>query len=106
MYLCTVKSVQMINDKSTVLETISHKMTELKTPTDYENFFRAFFTPKECATLCDRYQLVEMLLQGTPQREISQALNVSVSQISRGSAELQFGAGKEFFPKFYPEIKH
>ncbi len=95
----------MTKNQAKILKTISKKIHQLENEKDVENFFRAFFTPKECNTLCDRHQLIEMLMQQTPQREISKQLNISISQISRGSAELQFGVGREFFPKFFPEIE-
>jgi len=95
----------MTKNKATILKDIAQKVNELNDPKEVEDFFRAFFTPAECATLCDRYLLVEMLLNGYPQREISDTLGVSISQISRGSAELQFGVGRKVFPKIFPETK-
>jgi len=91
-----------MTNKAKVLRTIAEKINALDDPKEIENFLRAFFTPKECDTLCDRYLLIEMLISGHPQREISDKLGVSISQISRGSAELQFGVGREVFPKFFP----
>ncbi len=91
----------MTNSKAKVLKTIAQKVHDLKDVKEVENFLRAFFTPAECETLCDRYLLVEMLMAGRPQREISEKLGVSISQISRGSAELQFGVGREVFPMIF-----
>jgi Trp operon repressor len=90
-----------MNHKAKILKTIAEKLATYNDPKDIEKFLRSFFTPKECDTLCDRYQLVAMLLQDQPQREIAKQLGVSISQISRGSAELQFGVGREFFPQFF-----
>jgi indole-3-glycerol phosphate synthase len=64
-------------------------------------FFRAFFTSKEVDELCMRYAIINELINGTTQREISKKLGVSISQITRGSHELQFGYGKKIFPKIY-----
>ncbi len=64
-------------------------------------FFRAFFTSKEVDELCMRYAIVNELINGTTQREISKKLGVSISQITRGSHELQCGYGKKIFPKIY-----
>ncbi|MDH3324367.1 MAG: trp operon repressor, partial [Candidatus Peregrinibacteria bacterium] len=82
--------------KNKTLSEIAKKVDGLSKK-EIESFLRAFLTPKEVATLCDRYKLVEMLIEGVPQREISKKLGVSISQISRGSEELQFGVGKEVF---------
>ena len=90
------------NPAQTLTE-IAHKVHQLEHPSDVEDFFRSFFTPKECQTLADRYELIRMLLDKVPQREISDKLGVSISQISRGSAELQFGVGRALFPKIFPK---
>jgi len=91
----------MTKNKAIVLKKIALIISQLESEKDVENFLRAFMTPKECHTLCDRFLLIEMLMAGHPQREISKKLGVSISQISRGSAELQFGVGREVFPKVF-----
>lgn len=87
------------------LPEIAKKVFELSSEKEVQDFFKAFLTPKEAKVLCDRYKVVEMLLKGVPQREISKKLGVSISQISRGSEELQFGVGAEIFPQIFKEIK-
>ena len=93
----------MTKNKAQVLKTIAAIVAQMDSEKEVENFLRAFMTPKECDTLCDRYLLIEMLMEGHPQREISKRLGVSISQISRGSAELQFGVGREVFPRVFPK---
>ena len=66
-------------------------------------FLRSFFTAKELETLSHRFQIVEFLLQGLSQRDIAEKLGISLSQVSRGSAELQFGSGAQFFKNFFEE---
>ena len=68
---------------------------------DVEKLFEALFTPQELETLEMRCHLVRELINGTTQREIAKKLNISMSQISRGSRELQYGVGKEIFPKLF-----
>lgn len=91
-------------DKKPILDKISQKVSTFS-PEEIAQFFRAFFTPKEISTLCDRYEIVRNLVSKVPQREISEKLGVSISAISRGSEELQFGIGSEIFPKIFPEEK-
>lgn len=50
-------------------------------------------TPQELASLSERWQLIQELHKGTPQREIAKKLGVSISKITRGSRMLQFGSG-------------
>lgn len=92
----------MTKNKAQILKKMASILAKMEHEKDVENFLRAFMTPKECETLCVRYLLIEMLMKGLPQREISQRLGVSITQISRGSAELQFGVGREVFPKIFP----
>lgn len=66
-----------------------------------EDLFEAFFTPQELDVLEMRYRLIEELISGTTQREIAKKLNISISQITRGSRELKYGVGKKIFPKLF-----
>ena len=50
-------------------------------------------TPQELAQLAERWQLIQELHKGTPQREIAKNLGISISKITRGSRMLQYGSG-------------
>ncbi len=50
-------------------------------------------TPKELETLAERWQLVKLLSQGKPQRDVSKKLKISISKVTRGSKSLQYGQG-------------
>lgn len=45
-------------------------------------------TPQEFEEIATRWQLIQLLDTGMPQREISKKLGVSISKITRGSREL------------------
>jgi len=60
-------------------------------------------TPQEVASLAERWQLIRELDKGTPQRDISQKLGISISKITRGSRMLQFGSGG--FAYFLKKLK-
>jgi len=59
--------------------------------TDLRSFFEAILTPKELAEIPTRLQIVKMLKQGLPQREIAEKLGVGVATVTRGSKEIQKG---------------
>ena len=99
------KMIDKIKAQQKNLAEFSQKISEIKDAKTAEQFLRSFLTPKELQELLNRYKLVEQLLQGIPQRKIAQNLGISISQISRGSEELQFGTGAEFFPQFFKELK-
>lgn len=50
-------------------------------------------TPQELESLAERWQLIQALATGMPQREIAEKLGLSISKITRGSRMLQFGEG-------------
>ena len=50
-------------------------------------------TPKERASLAERWQIIQLLSSDMPQREIAKKLGVSISKITRGSRVLQEGNG-------------
>ncbi len=58
-------------------------------------------TPQELESLAERWQLIQALNKGMPQRDIAEKLGISISKITRGSRMLQFGEGgfKHFLSK-------
>ena len=58
-------------------------------------------TLQELESLAERWQLIQSLHSGKPQREISKDLGISISKITRGSRMLQYGSGgfKHFLKK-------
>ena len=48
----------MTKNKAQVLKTIAAIVAQMDSEKEVENFLRAFMTPKECDTLCDRYLLI------------------------------------------------
>lgn len=50
-------------------------------------------TPQELASVAERWQLIQALDKGTPQRDIAAKLGLSISKITRGSRMLQYGGG-------------
>ena len=63
------------------------------TPKEAEMLLQDLLTPQELASLSERWQLIQKLHAGEPQRDIAQELGVSISKITRGSRMLQYGSG-------------
>jgi len=85
---------------------MGEKLAQLDSPQEGVLFLQSFFTAKERETLYHRFQIIQLLLEGKSQRDIAQVLGISLSQVSRGSAELQFGSGAHFFEAFFEKTKH
>lgn len=58
-------------------------------------FFEAILTPKELEEIPMRLQIIKMLKQGLPQREIADKLGVGVATVTRGSKEIHKGNFKD-----------
>mgnify|MGYP001574402701 CR=1 FL=1 len=50
------------------------------------------FTPQERDVLAERWQIIQELAKGTPQRQIAEKLSTSISTVTRGSIAFQYGS--------------
>jgi TrpR-related protein YerC/YecD len=65
----------------------------LRTTTECRNFFKDLCTPAELQALADRWQVVELLLQDMPYRQIHDRTGVSVTTVGRVARFLSDGYG-------------
>ena len=68
-----------------------------------EKLLQDILTPQELESVAERWQLIQELAKGTPQRTIAEKLGLSISKITRGSRMLQFGSGG--FRKFLEKTR-
>ena len=50
-------------------------------------------TPQERDDIAERWQLIQALASGLTQREVAKKCKVSISKVTRGAHELQYGSG-------------
>jgi len=67
--------------------------SRLNSPMEAEKLLRDILTPQELDSIAERWQLIQKLAKNVPQRRIQKDLGVSISKITRGSKELQYGHG-------------
>lgn len=77
--------------------------SSIKDDKEAKMLMQDLLTHQEIASLSERWQLIQELDKGTPQRDISQKLGISISKITRGSRMLQFGSGG--FAHFLKKLK-
>ena len=65
----------------------------IRSPAEAEMLLKDILTPQELESIAERWQLVQALHSGIPQRDIAAELGISISKITRGSRMLQFGSG-------------
>lgn len=70
---------------------------QLKTEQELKDFLKAILTSKELEEISTRLQVVKLLKQDLPQREIAKKLGVGIATVTRGSKELQKGKFKKLF---------
>jgi len=68
-------------------------LASAKTAADTQLLLEDLLTPQERAKLAERWQLVKLLAAGMTQRKVAQKLKISISKVTRGSRQLQFGSG-------------
>lgn len=74
-----------------------------KTKGEAGELLRELLTPAEYDEIARRWQVIKLLIEKKPQREIRDSLSVSIATVTRGSRELQYGKGA--FKKFYKRLQ-
>jgi len=77
--------------------------TSIESTKEADQLIQDIFTPQEISSLSERWQLIQLLVKGTSQREIAETLNVSISTVTRGSRALQASSGG--FQHFLKKLK-
>lgn len=75
------------------LDDLYELLASPKSAADAKLLMEDLLTPQERAKLAERWQLVKLLSAGMTQRKVAQKLKISISKVTRGSRQLQFGTG-------------
>ena len=68
-------------------------LAQRRTIKEWNAFLQDLLTPRERESLAERWQIVRLLAQGLPQREVAKKLGVSISKVTRGARVLRYGTG-------------
>ncbi len=71
------------------MKEIAKIVKNLQTTSEIEDFFKELLTESEIETLSKRWQILNLLLKGVTQREISNELQVSLCKVTRGAKILK-----------------
>jgi TrpR-related protein YerC/YecD len=80
-------------DVTTALDALAHVVATLKTAEEVRAFLEDLCTPAELESMADRWQVVPLLLQGVPYREVHERTAVSVTTIGRVARTMDRGTG-------------
>ena len=75
------------------LHELCETIAAIKNRTEVQLLLKDLLSPKELESVVERLQIVKMLHQRIPQREISAQLGVSIAKITRGSKALKRSSG-------------
>lgn len=75
---------ELLNELSRILSRASNRE-------ELGILLQGLLTPQELEEIIQRWRLVEMLLEGRTQRDISHELGISLGKIARGSRLLKYG---------------
>ncbi|MFH0770251.1 MAG: Trp family transcriptional regulator [Candidatus Peregrinibacteria bacterium] len=75
------------------LKDLHRLFASIKSEKEAELLLHDILTPQELASVAERWQLIQELAKGTPQRTIAKKLKISISKITRGSRMLTSGGG-------------
>jgi TrpR family transcriptional regulator, trp operon repressor len=64
-------------------------IAEIDDPDELGKFFKELFTKSEIDKFKKRWQLIRLIDQGMPQREIAKKMRISLCKITRGSKILK-----------------
>ncbi len=71
------------------LEELVNHLLAIDSPECLEDALRALLTEGELADVAKRLQIIELLQQGMPQRQIADKLGVGIATVTRGSHHLK-----------------
>lgn len=70
---------------------LAELLAQAESPHDLEILVEGLLTPAEVEEIMRRWRLLQRLMAGQTQREISREMKVSLGKISRGSRMLKYG---------------
>lgn len=90
-----------MKDKKRLKELSSALLRAAEKPKNLEAFISDIFSPAEIEDFYNRIRILEELLSGKTQREVSKNLHVSIAKVSRAALVIKHGSGtlKTIFKK-------
>jgi TrpR family trp operon transcriptional repressor len=71
------------------IQKISKLVKNLHSEAEIESFFKELLTESEIETLSKRWRILDLLAQGSTQRDIAKELQVSLCKVTRGAKILK-----------------
>jgi len=75
--------------KEEYLDELAEAISKIKTPQKAKELLNDILTPNEINDVVSRLQIIKLLKQGFPQREIAKMLKISIAKVTHGSRYIQ-----------------
>lgn len=92
-------------NKSKASQTLINMLCNIQNNDEMRYLLEQILTAGEISDLLDRIRIYQMLAcTDTPQRECAKSLNVSISKVTRGSANLRKPKSKEYWQSKFSKL--
>ena len=78
-----------LSDSRGDLKDICRVLCTIDSPQQMQDFLTEMLTPSECRDLALRWELMQLLKENVPQRQIAKKLGISLCKITRGAKILK-----------------
>lgn len=82
-----------MNDRPRLPSDLVDVLTSFRRCADVDLVLTDLLTPSEIESIAERWEIVKRLDAGESQRDVRDAVGVSVTTVSRGSRGLKYGVG-------------
>jgi TrpR family trp operon transcriptional repressor len=82
-----------MNDRPRLPADLVDVLTSFRRCSDVDLVLTDLLTPSEIESIAERWEIVKRLDAGESQRDVRDAVGVSVTTVSRGSRGLKYGVG-------------
>lgn len=88
-------------------EELGRLFMSIENRSEVRGLLSGLLTPAEYDEIAARWQIIKLLKDGYPQRDVADALGVSVATVIRGARELKYGSRNlhVFYERMYGKKK-
>lgn len=90
----TIALVHRVMPDETIRQELCHLFATARTTEAVAGILQELLSPHELDALAERWQIVQLLLDGCSQREVRDRLQVAIATVSRGARVIKYGSGR------------
>lgn len=91
---CPIALVRRVMPNETIRQELCHLLATARTTEAVAGILQELLSPHELDALAERWQIVQLLLDGCSQRDVRDRLQVAIATVSRGARVIKYGSGR------------